>query len=157
MGSNFFINETLSTEVFGSGGNESLDGGDGTSNGTELGQAYYYCNSTGWKTFSDSYKQWHGQTSVLVCVFGSIANLLNLVVLTRKGMISPTNAILTGLALADLFNMVEYIPYAFFMYIWKMEKTYGWAFFVLAHANFSQVRQADVIWYSEHNAESIIT
>jgi len=123
--------------------NESDSGSSGESgaNGTELSEVTYnYCGSSGWKTFSESYKGWHGQTSVLVCVFGCIANLLNLVVLTRKGMISPTNAILTGLALADLFNMVEYIPYAFFMYIWKMEKTYGWAFFVLVHANFSQVR-----------------
>ncbi|ODM88012.1 Sex peptide receptor [Orchesella cincta] len=80
----------------------------------------------------------HGYASLVVCLFGSIANILNLIVLTRREMINPTNAILTGLALADLLNMVEYVPYAIFMTYFKHEKTYGWAMFVLMHSNFSQ-------------------
>jgi hypothetical protein len=106
----------------------------------------FYCSSPGWSTFSESWRKFHGPLSVLVCIFGSISNLLNLVVLTRPGMISPTNAILTGLALADLLNMIEYIPFASFMYIWKMENTYGWAFFVLLHANVSQVKGPGPTW-----------
>jgi len=100
-----------------------------------------YCSSPAWRDFTSSYRQWHGHISILVCIFGCIANLLNLIVLTRRGMVSPTNAILTGLALADLLNMVEYIPYAFFMYIWRSSYTYAFALFILFHANFAQVRR----------------
>lgn len=103
-----------------------------------------YCGQD-FKAFGDAYtRSIHGYTSLAVCVFGALANSLNLIVLTRKEMINPTNAILTGLALADLLNMVEYIPYTIYMNFLPAadggtRKTYGWALFVLAHANFSQV------------------
>lgn len=110
-----------------------------------------YCNTSGWREFTASYRQWHGHISILVCVFGCLANLLNLIVLTRKGMISPTNAILTGLALADLLNMIEYIPYAFFMYIWRIPYTYAFALFILVHANFAQVSDVSISFlYKSH-------
>jgi len=38
-------------------------------------------------------------------VWGIAANLANIVVLTRRKMVSPTNAILTWLAVADLLTM----------------------------------------------------
>src|SRR6266481_4031172 len=57
----------------------------------------------------------HGYSSLFVCLFGCIMNLLNLVVLTRREMHNPTNAILTGLAFADLLNDLEYMPFALFM------------------------------------------
>ena len=39
----------------------------------------------------------HGYLSLVVCIFGTIANILNIVVLTRKEMNgSPINRILTG-------------------------------------------------------------
>lgn len=92
----------------------------------------------------------HGWASILVCVFGSIANSLNIAVLTRKEMISPTNAILTGLAVADLLVMLEYIPYAVHSYLYLQPSrdrfTYGWALFVLFHALFGQVFHTISIW-----------
>lgn len=97
-----------------------------------------YCG-TSLKSFERSYKSVHGYTSLLVCLFGAQANILNLIVLTRKEMINPTNAILTGLALADLLNMMEYIPYAVYMILPGSKTTYAWALFVLIHSNFSQV------------------
>jgi hypothetical protein len=97
----------------------------------------------GWDSFYTSYSQMHGWASLFVCIFGSIANLLNIVVLTRREMRSPTNMILTGLAVADLFVMIEYIPYAIHMYLYKRSRrdqfTYGWSVFVLFHSNFAQV------------------
>ncbi|CAL8112156.1 unnamed protein product [Orchesella dallaii] len=99
-----------------------------------------YCGAS-LKAFGVAYRGIHGYTSLVVCLFGSIANILNLIVLTRREMINPTNIILTGLALADLLNMVEYIPYAIYMTHFRQEKTYGWAMFVLMHSNFSQVRK----------------
>lgn len=86
----------------------------------------------------------HGYSSLVVCLFGCVMNLLNLVVLTRREMHNPTNAILTGLAFADLLNDLEYMPFALFMKVLARPgyppKTNPWALFVLAHSNFSQVR-----------------
>lgn len=67
----------------------------------------YKC-SPGLDSFHTAYYQVHGYASLLVCLFGSIANSLNIAVLTRREMSSPTNAILTGLAVADLLVMLEY-------------------------------------------------
>ncbi|XP_012229943.1 G-protein coupled receptor dmsr-1-like [Linepithema humile] len=106
---------------------------------TEASEAW----CSGWDLFYLSYSQIHGWASLLVCIFGSIANLLNIIVLTRREMRSPTNMILTGLAVADLFVMIEYIPYAIHMYLYHRSRkdkfTYGWSVFVLFHSNFAQV------------------
>jgi hypothetical protein len=96
-----------------------------------------------WEAFGSTYGSVHGYTSLILCLFGSLMNVLNLVVLTRRGMINPTNLILSALALADLLNMIEYIPFALFMKILARNgnrKTYEWALFVLIHSNFSQAR-----------------
>lgn len=115
---------------------------DPSSNAT-VSAAAGYCGAS-LKSFERSYKHVHGYTSLLVCMFGAQANILNLIVLTRKEMINPTNAILTGLALADLLNMMEYIPYAVYMILPGSKTTYAWALFVLIHSNFSQVRKQPV-------------
>lgn len=48
-------------------------------------------------TFSENYKSVHGYICLVICIFGAIANLLNIIVLTRKEMNgSPINRILTG-------------------------------------------------------------
>lgn len=89
--------------------------------------------------FRQIYLPFHGWISVFVCLFGIIANILNIIVLTRsvmmchssphrhpciqlfsdliilnfpcfdrKEMISPTNAILTGLAGKSLTTLLLY-------------------------------------------------
>jgi len=89
--------------------------------------------------------QIHGYVSLVVCLFGSVANSLNIAVLTRREMTSPTNALLTGLAVADLLVMLEYIPYACHMYMSQSNRpitdqfSYAWSTFVLFHSNFGQV------------------
>ncbi|XP_046142133.1 G-protein coupled receptor dmsr-1-like isoform X1 [Osmia bicornis bicornis] len=101
---------------------------------------YYVCNLS---SFHSHYSQLHGWISLLVCIFGSIANILNILVLTRREMRSPTNIILTGLAVADLLVMIDYIPYAIHLYLYRRSRrdtfTYGWTIFVLFHSNFAQV------------------
>ncbi|KAB0795454.1 hypothetical protein PPYR_12293 [Photinus pyralis] len=101
-----------------------------------------YCDLV---TFSVSYRSVHGYLSILVCVFGSIANILNICVLSRREMRSPTNAILTGLAVADLLVMLEYIPFSCHVYFDPNARytasyfSYGWAIFMAFHALFAQV------------------
>ncbi|CAG7834080.1 unnamed protein product [Allacma fusca] len=110
-----------------------------------LDYARNYCGA-GWTRFQYTYGSVHGYFSLVVCFFGCLANLLNLIVLTRKAMISPTNAILTGLALADLLNMIEYIPFAVYRLYVHRRYPYGWAVFILVHSNFSQVCHTIAIW-----------
>ena len=52
---------------------------------------------------------------MLVCVFGTLFNLANILVLTHRDMRSPVNMILTGIAVADCLVMIEYIPFIMHM------------------------------------------
>lgn len=106
----------------------------------------FYCNGF-FKELFTSYKSMHGYISLAVsinfdwlalfletkyvdtnksieigilqiCIFGTIANVLNIIVLTRKDMNkTPINTILKWLAVADMFIMIEYIPFSINMYI----------------------------------------
>ena len=121
-------------------------GSGGSSSNNKL-----YCGD-GLETFSKSYRLVHGYISLVVCLFGMLANTLNIVVLTRMDQrISPTNAILTGLAVADNLVMSEYIPFAFHMYILsdrpKYERfSYPWTVYVMIHAHVTQVFHTISIW-----------
>lgn len=88
-------------------------------------------------------KYYHGYFSIIVCLFGIVANILNVAVLTRKDMASaPINRILTGLAVADILVMVEYIPFAYYYHVElpdKLNFPYAGAAFVLFHNHFCQV------------------
>lgn len=101
-----------------------------------------YCDL---QTFADSYEKIHGPLSLFVCIFGSVTNVLNICVLTTKEMRCPTNLILTGLAVADLLVMLEYIPFTYHRYIdikkrqYSRNFSYEWAVFTKFHAIFSQV------------------
>lgn len=103
---------------------------------------YQYCGEH-FQSFQMSYEQYHGYISLFVCIFGIVANTLNIIVLTRKEMRSPTNSILTGLAIADLLVMLDYIPFTLHLNIMNKSKRdkydYNWTMFVLFHSNFSQV------------------
>lgn len=99
-----------------------------------------YCDL---KNFHNSYAAIHGHLSLIVCVFGSIANILNVCVLTTKNMRLPTNLILTGLAVADLLVMLEYIPFASYNMFDKTKHSpshysYDWALFLIWHAHLTQ-------------------
>lgn len=89
------------------------------------------------------YRKVNGYVCLAVCVFGTVANILNIAVLTRKDMVcTPVNRILTGLAVADMMVMVEYIPFAYYYYFVlpnKNDYPYPWAVYMLFHTNFAQV------------------
>lgn len=59
----------------------------------------------------------HGYFALVVCVFGIISNILNIIVLTRKHMHSPVNFILAALAIADILTMTPYPAMAVYLYI----------------------------------------
>lgn len=102
-------------------------------------------------SLSEVYLPVHGYLSLIVCIFGIFANILNIIVLTRKEMASPTNAILTGLAVADLNVMIEYIPFTIHSSIEVYEReedkySFPWAVFTLFHAHFSVIFHSISTW-----------
>lgn len=67
--------------------------------------------------FSHWYSGIHGYLCIAICVFGIVSNILNIVVLTHRRMASsPTNFILTALAISDLLPMLTYLPYAVYFH-----------------------------------------
>ncbi|XP_052737677.1 G-protein coupled receptor dmsr-1-like isoform X2 [Bicyclus anynana] len=100
--------------------------------------------------FNKAYSRLHGYIAIVICIIGSATNSINIAVLSRREMVSSTNSILTGLAVADLLVMLEYIPYALHMNI-KIgpqvnKNTYAWAVFVYFHSIFSQTFHTISIW-----------
>ncbi|XP_026813221.1 sex peptide receptor-like [Rhopalosiphum maidis] len=95
------------------------------------------------KSYSLLFREVHGYVSLFLCLFGALANALNIAVLTRKDLAgSPINRILCGLALADLALMVEYTPFTCYMYLTtakKEEFSHVGAVYVLLHTYVSQV------------------
>lgn len=66
--------------------------------------------------FNLFYQDVHGYLSIVVCTFGICSNVINVVVLTRKSMITPTNCLLTAITVADLLTMTSYLPYSAYFY-----------------------------------------
>nr|VZI43789.1 unnamed protein product [Spirometra erinaceieuropaei] len=59
--------------------------------------------------FDRHYKPIHAYLSLSICLFGTATNLLNAIVLTQRTMRSPTNMLLTIIALADSITMIGYL------------------------------------------------
>jgi hypothetical protein len=112
----------------------------------------HYAGAATLAAFNTFYKPYHGYIATVVCVFGIIANILNIVVLTRKNMISATNCILTGLAVSDGLTMVAYLPFALRFYclygteVSPERNTLGAIRFMLFYACFSVVVHTVSIW-----------
>ncbi|CAB3231712.1 unnamed protein product [Arctia plantaginis] len=101
-----------------------------------------YCDGS-FRDFILAYNGIHGYISLLVCLFGSLANALNVAVLTRRDLAAaPINRLLKWLAVADIFVMLEYVPFAIYRY-WILpgqnEMPYKWAAYLLFHMHFAQI------------------
>lgn len=113
----------------------------------------YFCVNSFRSIYTFRYHSIHGYLSLTVCILGCIANIVNIVVLTRREIRSPTNAILTGLAVADFLVMIDYIPYSWFDYIAPhmdhMRKTlfsYSTTWYIMFHSIFAQICHTISIW-----------
>ncbi|CAD5116605.1 unnamed protein product [Dimorphilus gyrociliatus] len=107
----------------------------------------------GLEEFSRNYADVHGYLSAVVSLFGTFSNLANIIVLTRKSMITSSNIILTWLAVADLLTMVTYLPSSLHFYILKPSNlpfpssySMSWQFYMLFQINFSVVCHTIAIW-----------
>ena len=78
----------------------------------------FVLNQWGSLYFQAIYEPTHGFLAIPLCILGTLFNMINIIVLTHKDMRSnPINLILTGIAIADMMVMVEYIPFAIHMYL----------------------------------------
>ncbi|RWS28231.1 FMRFamide receptor-like protein [Leptotrombidium deliense] len=129
-----FVSENLTTSDAGENEGDKPYGGE-----------FFY-------TIHHAYSPVHGYLSLFVCIFGIISNILNIIVLTRKEMQSSTNSILTGLALADMLVMIDYIPFSIHFFLDTDNKSvaelysYHWSLFTLTHAHFSVVCHTISTW-----------
>ena len=103
--------------------------------------------------FSRNYGHVHGYIANIVCIFGVISNVLNIIVLTRRHMITPTNCILTALAIADLLTMLTYLVYATYFYIATEPKpeyshSKGWMYFIMIHNHFIITCHNMAMWFT---------
>lgn len=103
--------------------------------------------------FAGEFANYHGYIAAIVCVWGIVANVANIVVLTRKNMVSQTNMILMWLAVADLLTMTSYLPVSIHFYILRdpnlmfpASHSTHWIRFMLFHINFSVVAHTVAIW-----------
>ncbi|XP_013136980.1 PREDICTED: probable G-protein coupled receptor 139 [Papilio polytes] len=89
------------------------------------------------------YNAIHGYVSLLICLFGSLANVFNVAVLTRRDLAAaPINRLLKWLAVADVFVMIEYVPFSIYRYMLlpqQEERPYAWAVYMLFHMHFTQL------------------
>ena len=72
--------------------------------------------------FGRIYGKEHGYVSIVICIFGVIFNILNAIVLTRRHMASPTNYILTALAVVDCLQMLTYPVYAIYSFFYTHKR-----------------------------------
>lgn len=69
------------------------------------------------KRFAATYDPAHKPLTLVICIFGVAANALNIIVLTRKRMISPTNVLLTGLSVNQLLLLLSYLSLLLFNFL----------------------------------------
>jgi len=102
--------------------------------------------------FHANYGRIHGYICNVVCIFGVISNILNVIVLTRRHMITPTNCILTALAIADFLTMLTYLVYATYFYIASDPAPGGhsavWMYFILVHNHFIITCHNMAMWFT---------
>lgn len=67
--------------------------------------------------FSKRYMKIHGYLCCVVCSFGVVTNIANVVVLTRPSMLSSVNLLLTALAVSDGLTMLFYLGFVLRFYI----------------------------------------
>ncbi|XP_050681461.1 G-protein coupled receptor dmsr-1-like isoform X2 [Leptidea sinapis] len=101
-----------------------------------------YCEGD-FRDIIDTYNGIHGYVALIVCTIGVIANTMNVAVLTRRDMAAaPINRLLKWLAVADVFVMLEYVPFSIYKYMVLPETldfSYSWAVYLLFHMHFAQI------------------
>lgn len=60
-------------------------------------------------SFSEIYGKVHLPLTFVICLFGGVTNVLNVLVMTRRQMITPSNVLLTGMSIAQFCLAINYL------------------------------------------------
>uniref|UniRef100_A0A914UIT2 G-protein coupled receptors family 1 profile domain-containing protein n=1 Tax=Plectus sambesii TaxID=2011161 RepID=A0A914UIT2_9BILA len=102
--------------------------------------------------FHERYGLWHPYLSVVMCVGGTVLNLLTVVVFTRPTMVNPVNTLLCAIALCDAIVMLSYLIFVGHFLLVAASRcnptdySYGWAVFTMVHAHASVVFHSSSLW-----------
>lgn len=91
--------------------------------------------STLMRDFQTNYRNIHVNICLIICPLGVFSNLMNVIILNQKVMQSPTNFLLTILAITDGLLMAFYIPFAlyFLKENYLRQSSYHWAMYMMVY------------------------
>ncbi|XP_065209223.1 sex peptide receptor-like [Planococcus citri] len=76
-----------------------------------------FCGSTLLKIGEFYTTKINGYVDIPICIIGSVLNIFNILIFTRKNMISSPNFIFTHIAFVDLLLLIAFIPFTYICYI----------------------------------------
>ncbi|KAK2161310.1 hypothetical protein LSH36_119g12008 [Paralvinella palmiformis] len=144
---------TLANGNYTMAGNITTDMMNGTNNDSSWSNEtiLYIAEDSRLKQFGIWYQGIHGYVSIVVCVFGIVSNIMNIMVLTQRNMVTPTNYLLTALAIADMLTMTSYLPFAVYFYcVTELDYEYnhpqGWIVYLIFNTNFIITCHTIAMW-----------
>ncbi|XP_055864570.1 G-protein coupled receptor dmsr-1-like [Biomphalaria glabrata] len=95
------------------------------------------------------YRDVHCYPALVICIYGVITNVINIIVLTKPSMRNSINCILTGIAVADMITMSSSIPFTYYYYIMDEEAkltSLPWLTFLAVHMNLTLISHTSSLW-----------
>ncbi|KAH7729992.1 7TM GPCR protein [Aphelenchoides avenae] len=103
-------------------------------------------------SFQQAYGEVHPFLAVVLCIAGTLMNIITVIVLTRPSMVSPVNVLLCAVAICDIVVMTSYLIFVCHFLLAAAGRcaatdySYGWALFTMFHAHASVIFHATSIW-----------
>uniref|UniRef100_A0A0K0FMR5 G_PROTEIN_RECEP_F1_2 domain-containing protein n=1 Tax=Strongyloides venezuelensis TaxID=75913 RepID=A0A0K0FMR5_STRVS len=105
-----------------------------------------------WKHYLYLYSEYHSNVALGICIVGILLNIVTVAVLSRPIMRNSINIILCFIAICDIIVMFSYAIFNFHYYITAgmrcaiSDWSYGWALFMMFHANSSVIVHSTSLW-----------
>uniref|UniRef100_A0A0N4ZQG2 G_PROTEIN_RECEP_F1_2 domain-containing protein n=1 Tax=Parastrongyloides trichosuri TaxID=131310 RepID=A0A0N4ZQG2_PARTI len=105
-----------------------------------------------WKYYLYLYNEYHSVVALGICIVGVLLNIVTVAVLSRPIMRNSINTILCFIAICDIIVMVSYGIFNFHYYVTAgmrcsiSDWSYGWAIFMMFHANSSVIVHSTSLW-----------
>lgn len=101
--------------------------------------------------FREAYEPYHAYICCIICTFGVLTNIINILVLTNRQMRTSVNVLLTGIAICDMATMFSYLIYViqFLLVKKKCDSTtygFGWMAWLVNHAVLSIAFHSTDLW-----------